>query len=271
MVRSRMRQEGYVPVVFEKLQALLGSNVTIDTVLSDTNVAPGGTLRGEIHFNGIERSHYVQRLGIDFSATVDADTDKQNQLYFHNVDVRTDFQLEAGVPLTVPFTVDIPWETPITSLMGRELPGMKLGVVTKLALRHALDASDLDPLVVAPLPVHLRVFKTLDELGFIFHSARLRSGSLPGSRMPFFQEIGYWSAGEYGMAFKALDLTLISSQAMTLVVIETDRKTMPNPDSDRCFSFTIGNDDSTDIRPILTQRLKQLIEAQTVLAAGRLH
>jgi sporulation-control protein len=247
-------------VVFQKITSLFGANVTIDTVLHDTNVTPGGQLHGEVRFAGVEHAHHVQSLSLGLTAVIDSSGQARDH-EFQRSDIGVEFALEAGVQQNIPFVIDVPWETPVSSLVGRTLPGMRLGVVTQLALRNAFDSGDLDPLVVEPLPVHLRVLSALDTLGFIFHRAELRTGSLPGSRMPFFQEIEYWAAGEYGMAFKALDLTFITSQAVTLVVIEMDRSAgLPDLGGDRCFSLTVSNTDTADLLPPLREQLLHLVD-----------
>lgn len=247
--------------MFQLIKSLIGANVSIDTILTDTNVSPGGTLHGEVHFAGLEHSHYVQSLSVALTADVDDGSSQPKDMEFFRADIGTDFTLEADDSQVIPFSFDVPWETPIGSLIGRTLPGMRLGAVTHLALRNALDSGDLDPLVVEPLPVHLAVLKALDSLGFVFHRAHLREGNLPGSRMPFYQEIEYWAAGEYGMAFKALDLTFITSQAVTLVVIEMDRASgPPNLTGERCFSLTVPNGDVDDLAPELSRQLGYLSE-----------
>lgn len=84
------------------------------------------------------------------------------------------FRLGEGERRGVPFTVVLPWETPLTHLHGQAL-GVVLGVRTELAVAAARDKGDVDPLTVAPLPVQEAVLEAFGQLGFGFTSADLES------------------------------------------------------------------------------------------------
>ncbi|MFJ1589307.1 sporulation protein [Kitasatospora albolonga] len=65
-------------------------------------------------------------------------------MVFERFSVGGAFCLPEGEQRTVPFSVALPWETPITELHGLPL-GNVLGVRTELAVVSARDKSDLAP------------------------------------------------------------------------------------------------------------------------------
>jgi sporulation-control protein len=261
---SPSAKKGITIMVFRKLKAAFGAGVSVDTVLHDSHVVPGGTLRGEVRFNGGGVDYNVQGITVDFNAVVEVergDEEYKTTYDFHRAEVAGPFVLKAEANHAVPFQIPVPWETPLSTIAGHHLPGMRLGVATGLALEGALDKGDLDPLVVAPLPVHQQVLEAVNQLGFVFHKADLEAGTLGGSRMPFFQEIEYWSAGEFRRAFKALELTFITNQQSTRIVLEVDKPGgFLSAGGDAFASLDIPNDNSADLVEPLRAQLHQLAQ-----------
>ncbi|GAA4891979.1 sporulation-control protein [Stackebrandtia albiflava] len=249
-------------MVFRKLKAAFGAGVSVDTVLAAPHVTPGSMLQGEVRFTGGGVDYRVQGITIEFNAVVEVesgDNEYRTTYDFLRAEVAGPFSLECGAAHAVPFQIQVPWETPLSSVAGHHLPGMRLGVATELKLEGALDKGDMDPLVVEPLPVHNQVLSALDRLGFVFHKADLEAGTLRGSRMPFYQEIEYWSAGEFRNAFKALELTFVTDERSTHVILEVDRPGgFLSAGGDAYGSIRVGNDDRNDLLPALRDQLTQL-------------
>ncbi|GAA4964330.1 sporulation protein [Actinoplanes utahensis] len=108
---------------------------------------------------------------------------------FHRVTVGGPVRLAEGQHLSVPFQVELPWETPITAVHGRPLPGMVMGVHTEVSIARAVDKGDLDPIVINPLPVQQRILDGFAQLGFGFKGADLEYGQIAGppQNLPFYQ------------------------------------------------------------------------------------
>ncbi|SDR11963.1 sporulation protein [Thermostaphylospora chromogena] len=214
-------------MVFRKLMAVFGAGVEVDTVLRDTNVRPGDLLRGEVRFRGGSSDHRVDGIFVDFTAVVEVergDSEFRGTFSFLHAQVAGAFELAAGAAHAVPFEIAVPWETPISAIGGRPLRGMRLGVATELSLAGALDKGDLDPLLVNPLPAQEHVLAALDRMGFRFKGADLEEGTLPGSTMPFYQEIEYYAGPRWRRHFNELELTFIAGPASVDVILEADRK-----------------------------------------------
>ncbi|MCZ9340898.1 sporulation protein, partial [Streptomyces sp. TRM76130] len=108
----------------------------------------------------------------------------------------------------VPFSVPLPWETPVTELYGQEL-GIVLGVRTELSVAGARDKGDLDRLAVAPLPAQEAILEALGQLGFGFRSADLEYGRIGGTgqQLPFYQEVELVPAPQYAHQVNEIELT----------------------------------------------------------------
>ncbi|MGH8878749.1 MAG: sporulation protein [Stackebrandtia sp.] len=249
-------------MVFRKLKAAFGAGVSVDTVLSDSHVYPGGPLRGEVRFTGGGVDYNVQGITLELNAVVEVesgDNEYRTTYDFHRADVSGPFPLKEGASHAVPFEIQVPWETPLSSVGGNHLRGMRLGVATELKLEGALDKGDLDPLVVEPLPIHSRILEAIGQLGFAFHKADLEAGRISGSHMPFYQEIEYWSAGEFRRAFKALELTFISAPTTTKVILEVDKPGgFLSGGGDTYASLVLNNDDTADLTGRLRDQMQQL-------------
>lgn len=214
-------------MILRRLKAAFGAGVEVDTVLREATVRPGGTLTGEVRLRGGDADHHVEGITIDFTAVVEVesgDHEYRTTYSFLRSPITGPFELRSGARHAVPFAIPVPWETPISAIGGHPLRGMRLGVATELALAGALDKGDLDPLVVAPLPVHEHLLMALDRMGFLFKGADLERGTLPGSQMPFYQEIEYHPGPEYRRHFTELELTFITTPAYLDVILEADRR-----------------------------------------------
>ncbi len=213
--------------MFRKLMAAFGAGVEVDTVLRNPQVRPGETLQGEVRFRGGSSDHKVDGITIDFTAVVEieyGDSEGHRTYSFLRAQVSGPFHLGAGQSHSLPFAIPVPWETPVSAIAGRPLPGMRLGVATELALAGALDKGDLDPLFVNPLPEQEYLLAALDRMGFGFKRADLEAGTLRGSQMPFYQEIEYYAGPEWRRYFNELELTFIAGPSSMDVVLEADTR-----------------------------------------------
>lgn len=132
----------------------------------------------------------------------------------------------------MPFSVTLPWETP----------------VTELAVAGAKDKGDLDQLTVGPLPVQEAVLESLGQLGFGFRSADLENGRIGGTgqQLPFFQEI---------------ELTFLASPGGMEVVLGADKRGgFFSEGRDTVTRFTVGHHDARDWNAEVDGWIRQLVE-----------
>ncbi|MDF5755955.1 sporulation protein [Spongiactinospora sp. TRM90649] len=235
-------------MVFRKLMAAFGAGVEVDTVLHNANVRPGEPLRGEVNFRGGSSDQRIDGIFIDFTAKVEVesgDNEYHATYSFLRHQVSGPSDLPSGVARSVPFQIQVPWETPISAIGGQPLRGMRLGVATELSLAGALDKGDLDPLFVNPLPAQEYLLGALDRMGFGFKKADLERGTLRGSSMPFFQEIEYYAGHEWRRHFNELELTFIAGPHAMDIILEADnRGGFLSSGGDTYSRFTVGYGDN---------------------------
>src|SRR4051812_14474815 len=119
--------------MFQKVLASFGQGgAKVDATLQDHNVRPGGPLRGQVLLVGGQVDQEVEGLGVTLLARVEQ-TDERGAvehvaLPFQNVNLASNAVVKAGQQVTVPFEIQLPWETPITTVLGKHLTGMAVGL-----------------------------------------------------------------------------------------------------------------------------------------------
>jgi len=217
-------------VVFKKLLGALGvGGPSVDTVLSDPNVRPGGTLQGQVAIRGGSDAVDIDHVTLAMVTRVEVesgDTEYDATVPFHQLRVAGAFRLPAGEDKTIPFQLPVPWETPITAVFGQHLRGMTMGVRTELAVARAVDKGDLDPVNVHPLPAQEAILEAFSRLGFQFKGADLEHGRLRAvaQSLPFYQEISFYAAQQYARALNEIELTFVASPHAVEVVLEVDKR-----------------------------------------------
>ncbi|MEU5609448.1 sporulation protein [Streptomyces sparsogenes] len=235
-------------MVFKRLLGSLGiGGPTVDTVLEGGPVRPGGSLSGQVHLKGGSSDFDIEQITLELVARVEAEYDEgehEGVVAFDRFTVGGGFRLAEGEDRSVPFSVTIPWETPVTELYGQPL-GIVLGVRTELAVAGAKDKGDLDPLTVGPLPAQEAVLEAFGQLGFGFKSADLELGHIRGTgqTLPFYQEIELTPAPQYAHAVNEIEVTFLAHPGGMEVVLEADKRGgLFSGGHDAVNRFTVGHD-----------------------------
>ncbi|MFF7486811.1 sporulation protein [Streptomyces luteogriseus] len=235
-------------MVFKRLLGALGvGGPTVDTVLDPASVLPGGTLTGQVHIVGGKADFEIEHIILELVARVEAEHEggeSEGVVAFDRFTVGGGFRLAEGEQRSVPFSVVLPWETPVTELHGQSL-GVVLGVRTELSVAGAKDKGDLDELTVSPLPVQEAVLEALGGLGFGFKSADLEYGRIGGTgqRLPFYQEIELLPSPRYAQQVNEIELTFLANPGGVEVVLEADKRGgFLSPGHDALTRFTVSHD-----------------------------
>ncbi|MFJ8113158.1 sporulation protein [Streptomyces sp. NPDC096132] len=253
-------------MVFKRLLGSLGvGGPTVDTVLDQGAARPGGSLSGQVHLRGGDADFDIEHITLELVARVEAeheDGESQGVVVFDRFTVGGGFRLAAGAQYSVPFTVTLPWETPITELYGQPL-GIVLGVRTELAVAGAKDSGDLDQLAVGPLPAQEAVLEALGRLGFGFKSADLEYGRIGGTgqQLPFYQEIELTPAPQYAHQVNEIEVTFLANPAGMEIVLEADKRGgFFSEGHDALTRFTVGHHDHRDWNTEVDGWIRQLLE-----------
>ncbi|MEU1057014.1 sporulation protein [Streptomyces sp. NPDC005876] len=253
-------------MAFKKLLASLGAGgASVETVLHEDNVVPGGVVQGEVRIQGGSVNQQIEGLSVGLQAKVEVESGDQEykqDIEFTKVRLGGAFELQAGAVHAVPFGLEIPWETPVTTIDGQPLRGMHIGVTTELAIARAVDSGDLDPVSVHPLPAQKAILDAFIQLGFRFKSADMERGVIRGTRqkLPFYQEIEFFPPQQY-RGLNQVELSFVADERAMDVVLEMDKRPgLFSEGSDTFRSFTVGLNDyqGTDWAAYLNQWLSEV-------------
>ncbi|MBQ0986753.1 sporulation protein [Streptomyces sp. F63] len=241
-------------MAFKKLLASLGAGgASVETVLTEQNVVPGGIVQGEVRIQGGSVAQQIEGLSVGLQARVEVESGDQEykqDIAFHKQRLGGAFEVQAGAVHSVPFALDVPWETPVTMFMGRHLTGMDVGVTTELEIARAVDSGDLDPVNVHPLPAQQAILDAFGSLGFRFKSADLERGHIRGTRqrLPFYQEIEFFAPQQY-RGLNQVELTFVADSGEMDVILEMDKRPglfTEGTDSYRAFTVGLNSYQQTD-------------------------
>ncbi|GAA3364826.1 sporulation protein [Streptomyces antimycoticus] len=219
-------------MVFKRVLGSLGvGGPVVDTVLDREPVRPGGVVRGQVRLRGGGRACDIEHLALELVARVEAGhggEERAGGVVFDRLRLSGGFRLDIREHRDVPFTLHIPWGTPLTELSGQPL-GVVLGIRIELASASAKDHGDPEELIVRPLPAQEAVLGALGRLGFGLIAADLRLGHIAGTEqtLPFHQEIELTPAPRYIHDMNELALTLLTGPDGMEVVLEADKRVRP--------------------------------------------
>ena len=258
-------------MVFKRLLGSLGvGGPTVDTVLDPGAVRPGSLLTGQVQLKGGSADFDIEHITLELVARVEAEhegTESEGTVAFERFTIGGGFRLAEGQSHSVPFSVALPWETPITELYGQAL-GVVLGVRTELSVAGAKDKGDLDQLNIAPLPVQEAILEALGQLGFGFRSADLEYGRIAGTgqQLPFYQEIEVAPAPRYAHQVNEIEVTFLAHPSGMEVVLEADKRGgFLSSGHDALTRFTVSHDEvgHQDWNTLVDGWFQQLVEHRT--------
>jgi sporulation-control protein len=217
--------------VFKRLLHSLGvGGPSVETLLTNPNVRPGGRLDGVVHLHGGDHPCDIEYVVLGLQTRVEGaggdDGDWSQNQDFHRRPITGRFRLEPGERHDLPFRFEIPLETPITHVYGQALHGMTVGLHTELEIARAVDRSDHDPVAVHPLPAQQHILDGLSRLGFRFKQADLERGPVRGAdqTLPFHQKIDFYPAARYTGSIDDLRLTFVATPHALQVHLEIDQR-----------------------------------------------
>lgn len=217
-------------MVFKKLMKAMGvGGPSVETILHNPNTTPGGVISGDVNLLGGDHSSDIIGVNLALKSRVEVesgDNEYHSDMEYAKLPIAGAFQLQPGARHAIPFTMQIPWEAPLTQMYGQPLHGTKVGVATELEVARAVDATDLDPIAVHPLPAQERLLAAFTNLGFRFRNADCEKGRIYGvhQELPFYQEIEFYPPQQYASGIKQLEVTFVAGPHSMEVVLELDKR-----------------------------------------------
>lgn len=217
-------------MVFKRLRQVMGSGrPAVETTLRDPGCHPGGQLDGWIHITGGDHEVAISGVALALVTRVEVetgDTEYDTTQEFHRHPVTGQLRLAPGQRQDIPFVLQVPWQTPLTELHGQPLHGVTVGLRTELAVIREVDHSDVDPLVVRPLPAQEQILDALFSLGFRLLRSDVERGHLYGvhQNLPFYQELEFAAGPGYAHAMRQLEVIFVADAERMQVILEIDKR-----------------------------------------------
>ncbi|HEX7063595.1 MAG TPA: sporulation protein [Bacillales bacterium] len=150
--------------VFNKLKASIGIGAaTVDTVVDNDTYTQGETVSGTVKVKGGDVEQELNGIDLYFMTTViveGEDSEYEDEYCFEVLRVGSDIKVQPGQDLDLPFSTDLPLDTPITNGV------MQVWIRTQVDISMALDPKDLDPIKVLPSKTYQSFLDAVSELGF---------------------------------------------------------------------------------------------------------
>lgn len=193
-------------MAFRKFLSSLGINApSVETVLDTTAVRPGDRLGCTVTVRGGGADVTIERLALQVVARFE-DRESSEDGWDNPGTLLTSalpgpFTLAAGATVTERVVFGLPWEMPLTHILGgRRLNGARVAVRTELAIDNAVDRGDFDEFAVHALPEQDMILQAYSDLGFRFDEAECKEGTPSASvrsQVGWWQEIEMWYPAHY--------------------------------------------------------------------------
>lgn len=208
--------------MFKKLLASVGIGAAkVDTRLYNDVLVPGEMFSGEVYINGGDISQDIDDIYLyiatQYKREVDDSTVTQEcVLVKYRLSER--FSLHAREEKAIPFSLQLPYETPLTV---RDQP---VYLRTGLDISLAIDPKDTDYLEVRPHPLMQLVLEAIENLGFQLYKIDCEYSPHFGGQYPFVQEFEFRPSGKYRGHLDELEVIFSLSPDELDVFLEIDKR-----------------------------------------------
>lgn len=233
--------------------------VTVETRLQNPNLQAGETLHGEISFKGGSSDKEINGLYLQLMtmAEVESGDHEFNQpLVLQEWLVNSRFLLPAHQAHSFPFSIQLPFETPITEVACRR-NGARVWIQTHMDVDWGLDATDRDYLKVLPTAAMQSFLQAMQQCGFILSTVDVEKGQLTArnfrSTIGCYQELEFVSSHMFS-GFNEVEVSFVAEAQQTHIMLEIDRTFR----SDQLLTMTISNQ-NLDVNQI-TQQIRRLLQ-----------
>lgn len=233
--------------------------VTVETRLQNPNLQAGETLHGEISFKGGSSDKEINGLYLQLMtmAEVESGDHEFNQpLVLQEWLVNSRFLLPAHQAHSFPFSIQLPFETPITEVACRR-NGARVWIQTHMDVDWGLDATDRDYLKVLPTAAMQSFLQAMQQCGFVLSTLDVEKGQLTArnfrSTIGCYQELEFVSSHMFS-GFNEVEVSFVAEAQQTHIMLEIDRTFR----SDQLLTMTISNQ-NLDVNQI-TQQIRRLLQ-----------
>ncbi len=191
----------------------------VDTVLNTDRARPGDEISGTIHIKSGDTAQEVEYIALSLMTRYLQESG-DNEVYLNHplsqTRIRDRFEIKPGETLDLPFSLQVPWSTPLT--LGRTV----VWVNTALSVSMAMDPTDRDVLQIEPTTGMWTIVQALEQLGFSLYKADCEQNRRMGRGVPFVQELEFRPGGRYTGRLKELEVVLAPEAGGVQVWLEAD-------------------------------------------------
>jgi sporulation-control protein len=217
--------------VFKRMKAAFGGGAEVDTVLTVADAQPGGTLQGNVNVKGgtvdLDINFIEVRLEakveVEYETSDGGDGEYMQWQKFGGIRVTDRFELKEGQQHSIPFQLQVPWESPFNVIQGQQLK-IQLGARTELDIARSVDKGDLDPIRIHPLPAQERILTAFNNIGFRFKDSDCEKDRIPGSPLSFRQELEFYPAPQFQGRLNELEVVFLAGPSGMDVLLEMDKR-----------------------------------------------
>lgn len=233
--------------------------VTVETRLQNPNLQAGETLHGEISFKGGSSDKEINGLYLQLMTMAEVesgDHEFKQPLVLQEWLVNSRFLLPAHQAHSFPFSIQLPFETPITEVACRR-NGARVWIQTHMDVDWGLDATDRDYLKVLPTAAMQSFLQAMQQCGFVLSTVDVEKGQLTArnfrSTIGCYQELEFVSSHMFS-GFNEVEVSFVAEAQQTHIMLEIDRTFR----SDQLLTMTISNQ-NLDVNQI-TQQIRRLLQ-----------
>lgn len=210
---------------FNKMLASIGiGGAKVDTKLEKSVYTAGETIRGQVEISGGSTEQQIDSIYLTVYTTFIRESDDRK--YTDHAAVKKHklnepFKIGANEKKSIPFSMELPIDTPIT------YGNTRVWVATGLDIKNAADPGDKDYIEVHPTKLTASILEEVGQLGFRLRQVECEQTSRRiSSRYPFVQEFEFIpTGGPFRGKLDELEVIFLAQEKEKAeLLIQVDRK-----------------------------------------------
>lgn len=211
--------------VFKKILAKVGIGAAqVDTHLFQNSLIPGEIIEGEVYIRGGDVAQEIDDIYLKIATEYEREYksgDEERTVREECVLVKyllsERFSLQAKEEKSIPFSLQLPYETPLT------ISRQPVYIRTGLDIKSAVNPRDRDELQVQPHPFMQGVLEAVEHLGFRLQEVDCEYAPHHGT-YPFVQEFEFRPTGKYHTHLDELEVIFRLKADKLEVLLQIDRR-----------------------------------------------
>ncbi|KAB7708998.1 sporulation protein SpoOM [Bacillus aerolatus] len=210
---------------FNKVLASIGiGGAKVDTKLEKPEYTAGDIMKGQVEVCGGSVEQQIDSIYLTVYTTFIRESDDKKYTDYASIKkhkLNEPFKIGANETKVIPFSMELPLDTPIT------YGNTRVWVATGLDIKNAADPEDKDYIEIRPDKMTAAVLKEVEQLGFRLRQVECEQAPKRiGSRFPFVQEFEFVpTSGPFRGKLDELEVMFLSqTKEKAELLIQVDRK-----------------------------------------------